>query len=251
MPLGALPHDLLLVICSYLGDNDVCNFRLVNRFFKEIFESQPFWMQRFFKTFGILDASVSDWKRFYTQTAERSWDPIYKCDQVVLTNLNRKATHSDDEGWESVQIRKGISSGKHYYEVKTTGRLTFGIASKDFSFNSEKNMGGENVISYGYASNGNYARPNERWKVQVAQKFRKKGDVIGMLVDLDGQCISFWKGGKKQKAKLEIEKRYRVQRWYITATMFDDSKTTIELTPSTIPPKNQKDEVKYNDSSEE
>eukprot|EP01118_Nematostelium_gracile_P014320 TRINITY_DN5549_c0_g3_i1.p1 TRINITY_DN5549_c0_g3~~TRINITY_DN5549_c0_g3_i1.p1 ORF type:complete len:250 (-),score=67.61 TRINITY_DN5549_c0_g3_i1:5-754(-) len=237
MPLLTLLGDLISEILAYMNDSDLCNLRLVSTSFLRRADADDLWKSRFCKVFGPIGSNANgDWKARYIYCVARSWDPEFRCDGVTLKNFNRRAIHSDDEGWESVQIRKGLTTGKHYFEVKTSGRLTFGIASKDFSFNSEKNMGGENVISYGYASNGNYARPNERWKVQVAEKFKKKDDTIGMLVDLDNHVLTFWKGHVKQPNVLEIEKRYRMKKWYVTATMFDDSSTTIELTPNTKPP---------------
>jgi hypothetical protein len=49
------------------------------------------------------------------------------------------------------------------------------------------------ILSYGYASNGNFARPNDQWMNAEAEEF-SSADVIGILLDLEEHKLTFWKG---------------------------------------------------------
>jgi hypothetical protein len=202
-------------------------------------DNERFWKRRFLDVYGVdkkeLGYKPKNWKQLYIGNTILSWDPYHKCDEITLSNFNKTGSHSTDSNWESVQLRKGFSKGRHYYEVEIQGRLTVGIATRDFPFNAAKNIGGENIIAFGYASNGNYARPNERWRVQVAERWQDK-DRIGILIDLDANVITFWRAGVKQTEQLVIDKRYRGLKWFLTATLFDDPNTRITVLDKTEPP---------------
>jgi len=239
LPLETLASDVLFSIFSYLEDKSLCSLNRVSRFFHTAVDNERFWKRRFLDVYGVdkkeLGYKPRNWKQLYISNTILSWDPYHKCDEITLLNLNKTGSHSPDTNWESVQLRKGIVKGRHYYEVETQGRLTVGIATRDFPFNAAKNIGGENIIAFGYASNGNYARPNERWRVQVAERWQDK-ERIGILVDLDASVITFWRGGVKQTEQLLIDKRYRGLKWFLTATLFDDPNTKITILDKTEPP---------------
>jgi hypothetical protein len=239
LPLETLASDVLFSIFSYLEDRHLCSLNQVSRFFHTAVDNERFWKRRFLDVYGVdkkeLGYKPRNWKQLYISHTVLSWDPYHKCDEIILSNFNKTASHSVDTNWESIQLRKGISKGRAYYEVETQGRLTVGIATRDFPFNAAKNIGGENIIAFGYASNGNYARPNERWKVQVAERWQEK-ERLGILVDLEANVITFWRGGVKQNETLVIEKRYRGLKWFLTATLFDDPNTKITILEKTEPP---------------
>lgn len=253
LPLETLASDVLFSIFSYLEDQSLCSLNRVNRFFHNAVANERFWKRRFLDVYGVdkkeLGYKPRNWKQLYISNTVLSWDPYNKCDEIILSNFNKTASHSPDTNWESVQLRKGISKGSAYYELETQGRLTLGIATRDFPFNSAKNIGGENIIAFGYASNGNYARPNERWRVQVAERWQEK-ERIGILIDLDANVITFWKGGVKQAETLQIDKRYRGLKWFLTVTLFDDPNTRVTVLDKVEPPEESpKEGEKMNDDN--
>eukprot|EP01114_Cavostelium_apophysatum_P022112 TRINITY_DN7898_c0_g1_i1.p2 TRINITY_DN7898_c0_g1~~TRINITY_DN7898_c0_g1_i1.p2 ORF type:complete len:165 (-),score=10.52 TRINITY_DN7898_c0_g1_i1:12-506(-) len=150
------------------------------------------------------------------------------------------ATHSTFfyENWENVQSRVGYSTGRHYFEFAVSGKVTIGITTRDFKFNADEAIGadGEIYISYGYASNGNYARPFNRWKTSAARRFHKN-DVIGMYLDLDSAEIVFYRSGKQQRKKLKIHQKYQGIKWFVTATLFAIGSVVVLLRSSNLPPK--------------
>jgi hypothetical protein len=239
LPLETLASDVLFSIFSYLEDQSLCSLNRVSRFFHNAVDNERFWKRRFLDVYGVdkkeLGYKPRNWKQLYISNTILSWDPYHKCDEIILSNFNKTGSHSPDSNWESIQLRKGLTKGRQYYEVETQGRLTLGIATRDFPFNAAKNIGGENIIAFGYASNGNYARPNERWRVQVAERWQDK-DRIGILIDLDANAITFWRGGVKQTETLAIDKRYRGLKWFLTATLFDDPNTRVTVLDKTEPP---------------
>jgi hypothetical protein len=54
------------------------------------------------------------------------WDPYFMCPQAKLSKDLKRAKHSKRGDWESIQVQRGYSQGKHYFEVLVTGRITVG-----------------------------------------------------------------------------------------------------------------------------
>lgn len=126
------------------------------------------------------------------------WNPLDKSPLITLAQNDLRATCDSAFQGPAVRANKGKSVGKWYWEITcvaaassteigvsaTTEGLTLGVGSTangySFAASGTKHNNGSSIAYPGGA--GGYTT----------------GNVISVLLDMDGKTITFWKGGVSQ-----------------------------------------------------
>jgi len=255
-----LPYDIWLNILPLLALHDVLKVFTLNKEFSKLSKDNCLWKLLVLKWVEIskneernlLDAEIrtnysGNWKLFWRAICTNG---LVDNDSGAFTELTSNSAVQIKEGTSTFMTRTGYSVGKYFWEVilgpSRDGNTMLGVLvvpqqpipdnKGDFCSLKDKdkspsNFNGKNIrlchksIGYMKSTWGYCQGSGDKWTNSMGIKYgdpATMGDVIGVLVDLDGQKgnISFFKNGQflgKAFENINVEN----QRVFPTFSMYN------------------------------
>lgn len=124
-----------------------------------------------------------------------TFDPLKRGPDILLSDDGLTASYAGDDSWSTLFGTQSFSSGVTSWEIRiaqsSTAYVFVGVASSAADLNTF--LGG---CPYGWGFIGEQALYHNREKVKIYGESFSAGDIVGVILDLNGGTLSFSRNGK-------------------------------------------------------